>query len=225
MNAEHKQELLDSARALITAIEADDNDQIEQQNTNLTNGRDNSLFIEVGKLTRELHAAISNFEIDSRIVNLKEVNIPNTRDRLDYIVNITESAAHRTLGIVDETMPIIDAIQSGIKTLDLTSEEQVSNLAMELSAVQAAFSEITIAQEFQDLTGQVIRQVTDLIEEVETNLVHLITVASKHQMNEAEKQAKPFDPLKAEGPQIDKTAPNVVADQDEVDDLLSSLGF
>ena len=34
------------------------------------------------------------------------------------------------------------------------------------------------------------------------------------------------DPLKAEGPQINaKNKPNVVNNQDDVDDLLSSLGF
>ena len=84
-------------------------------------------------------------------------------------------------------------------------------------------SEMTLAQGFQDLTGQVLRQVIGLVEEVENNLVKLVKVAGQSQQSGETKQV---DPLKAEGPQINaKNKPNVVNNQDDVDDLLSSLGF
>ena len=94
--------------------------------------------------------------------------------------------------------------------------------------IQANLSEITLAQGYQDLTGQVIRQVTDLVEEVETNLVDLIKMVSEHQplKQNTASTTKAVDPLKAEGPQMNATdKTNVVATQDDVDDLLSSLGF
>jgi chemotaxis protein CheZ len=82
---------------------------------------------------------------------------------------------------------------------------------------------MTLAQGFQDLTGQVIRQVIGLVEEVEASLVQLVKVAGKHQQSTTKKES---DPIKAEGPQINaQDNPNVVNNQDDVDDLLSSLGF
>jgi chemotaxis protein CheZ len=90
--------------------------------------------------------------------------------------------------------------------------------------VHANLSEMTLAQGFQDLTGQVIRQVIGLVEEVEDSLVQLVKVAGKHQQETTPK--KDVDPIKAEGPQINaQDNPNVVNNQDDVDDLLSSLGF
>ena len=85
-------------------------------------------------------------------------------------------------------------------------------------------TDMMMAQGFQDLTGQVIRQVISLVGEVENNLVQLVKVSGKHL--EYKKEDKIVDPIKAEGPQINATNnPNVVNNQDEVDDLLSSLGF
>ncbi len=84
-------------------------------------------------------------------------------------------------------------------------------------------SEMMLAQGFQDLTGQVIRQVISLVEEVEDSLVQLVKVAGKPQQSSDKKE---IDPIKAEGPQINaQDNPNVVNNQDDVDDLLSSLGF
>jgi chemotaxis protein CheZ len=83
---------------------------------------------------------------------------------------------------------------------------------------------MTLAQGFQDLTGQVIRQVISLVEEVEDSLVQLVKVAGKHQQKVTPTKEK--DPIKAEGPQINaQDNPDVMNNQDDVDDLLSSLGF
>jgi chemotaxis protein CheZ len=86
-------------------------------------------------------------------------------------------------------------------------------------------SEVTLAQGYQDLTGQVIRQVITMVEEVEDNLVALVKIAGTHQQDR-QKDDTEESPIKAEGPQIGaKDNPKVVNNQDEVDDLLSSLGF
>lgn len=247
MDTEHKTQLLDSARALITALETDNEQDIETHLTALTYGRDNNLFLEVGKLTRELHVALNNFNVDSRIADLTHIGIPDTRERLDYIINLTEQAAHRTLEVVDTTSDLTHSLLQATQAMSQRWQASTSNnlstqdhqsLHHDLSAyfssmtqhtetIQTNLSDITLAQGYQDLTGQVIRQVTDLVEEVETNLVRLIKIASEHQpLAQADSKTKPLNPIKAEGPQMNTAdKPNIMADQDDVDDLLSSLGF
>ena len=248
MDIDHKIQLLESARALIIALEADNDQDIESQLVTLTQRQETNLYLQIGKLTRQLHAALNNFNIDSRIANITEVGIPDTRERLNYIIDSTEQAAHKTLQIADDTVNITDIIQQSTQDLaqrwqssftrNLNAEDS-QMLQQDLSAyfvsakqhaetIQANLSEITLAQGYQDLTGQVIRQVTDLVEEVETNLVDLIKMVSEHQplKQNTASTTKAVDPIKAEGPQMNATdKTNVMATQDDVDDLLSSLGF
>ena len=81
-----------------------------------------------------------------------------------------------------------------------------------------------VAQDYQDLTGQVIRRVITLVQDVEENLVHLIKMfGSTEEYQKAQKQDVKHEG--AEGPVIDKTREDVLTSQDDVDDLLSSLGF
>ncbi|MCX4192954.1 protein phosphatase CheZ [Methylophaga sp. OBS1] len=235
---------LDAARALVTALENNDDKAVNQQLALLTESHESQLFQEVGKLTRELHEALNNFNVDSRLIDLTENDIPNTRDRLNYVITTTEEAAHKTLSHIDETLPLAQELRQTAEKIDeswqrfrnkeMTADE-FRQLVKEIEAylptvkghadqVHANLSEMMLAQGFQDLTGQVIRQVINLVEEVEDNLVQLVKVAGKHQQET--KQKKETDPIKAEGPQINaKDNPNVVNDQDDVDDLLSSLGF
>lgn len=244
MDSLNKEIQLDAARSLLTALENDDDNAINKQLAILTQSHESQLFQEVGKLTRELHEALSNFNVDSRLVDLAENDIPNTRDRLNYVITTTEDAAHKTLGHIDQTMPLAQELRQTAEKIDeswqrfrkkeMTAEE-FRQLVKEIEAylpavkshadqVHANLSEMMLAQGFQDLTGQVIRQVISLVEEVEDSLVQLVKVAGKHQQDN--KTQKQTDPIKAEGPQINaKDNPNVVNDQDDVDDLLSSLGF
>ncbi|MEC9315061.1 MAG: protein phosphatase CheZ, partial [Pseudomonadota bacterium] len=97
---------LDAARALVQALENNDDSAANKQLTILTQSHESQLFQEVGKLTRELHEALSNFNVDSRLIDLTENDIPNTRDRLNYVITTTEEAAHKTLGHIDETLPL-----------------------------------------------------------------------------------------------------------------------
>ena len=240
----NKELQLDAARALVDALEANDDHAVNQQLAVLTQSHENELFQEVGKLTRELHEALNNFNIDSRLVDLAQNDIPNTRDRLNYVITTTEEAAHKTLGYIDNTLPLAQELRDTAEKVDESwqrfrnkemSADEFRILVKEIEAylptvkqhadkVHQNLSEMTLAHGFQDLTGQVIRQVIALVEEVEGNLVQLVKVAGKHQKTET-KQEK-TDPIKAEGPQINaQDNPNVVNNQDDVDDLLSSLGF
>lgn len=244
MDDAHKHQLLESAHALIAALESDDEQQAEHHLAQLTQGRDNNLFIEVGKLTRDLHAAIINFDVDSRIANMTETDIPDSRERLNYVITLTHDAAHNTLEAIDKLSPAINHLQDATQSLGeqwqthfsqhptLDSEHQLhqqlsqhfNSVIEQTTQLQSGLSDITLAQGFQDLTGQVLQKVTDLIEEVENSLIDLIRVAAEYQPNKQPKRnEETVDPLKAEGPQINNA--NSVNNQDDVDDLLSSLGF
>jgi len=243
MEALNKTEQLEAARALINAIEQDDEDRIKTELMALTNARESALFQQIGKLTRELHEALNNFKVDARLVDLTHNAMPDTRDRLNYVIQTTEEAAHKTLGYIDKTLPLANELKQSAAMLNESwqrfrnremSATEFRDLSREIEAylpvvtmhageIHNNLSEMTLAQGFQDLTGQVLRQVIGLVEEVETNLVKLVKVAGQSQQTG---ETNIVDPLKAEGPQINaKNKPNVVNNQDDVDDLLSSLGF
>lgn len=99
--------------------------------------------------------------------------------------------------------------------------------------LQGQLTEIVLAQDFQDLTGQVIHKVAALVRDVETRLVQLVMMAGQvdkitgmtHELDDNHKELTAGANIVAEGPQINKSSEDVVASQDDVDDLLSSLGF
>jgi len=236
-----KNEQLEAARALVLALESDNDDQVQSQLQLLTQSQENDLFNEVGKLTRELHEAMSNFNLDDSLVHLTENDMPNTRERLNYVISTTEDAANKTLGYIEQTLPLTAELNSTAEKINQSwhhfrlkemNADEFQSFAKEIEIylpevkqnsekIHANLSEMMLAQGFQDLTGQVIK----LVEEVENNLVRLVQVAGQHVGNKP-KDNKDVDPIKAEGPQINQgDNPNVVNDQDEVDDLLSSLGF
>jgi chemotaxis protein CheZ len=171
--------------------------------------------------------------------------MPDTRDRLNFVIETTEEAAHKTLGYIDETLPLATELKKTADDIEQSwhrfrmremNAEEFRALSKEIEAylpsvksntelIHKNLSEMTIAQGFQDITGQVIRQVITLVEEVEDNLVRLVKIAGT-ELKDVKKDDVVVDPIKAEGPQINaKDKANVVNDQDEVDDLLSSLGF
>lgn len=88
-----------------------------------------------------------------------------------------------------------------------------------------------MAQDYQDLTGQIIRRVIALVEEVEGNLVQLVRISGQRIVDDPQrserKQSEASERMqKGEGPSIPGgDNEGVVSGQDEVDDLLSSLGF
>lgn len=222
----------------------------------LNQTRDRGLYQEVGKLTRELHSAIVNFHIDPHMPQAEEVSqITDATERLSYVVRLTEGAANRTMDLVEQSAPMMNGLSDEAKVLradwgrfmrreigaeefrDLARRVDVflSRAEQDSHAVAGNLNDILLAQDYQDLTGQVIKRVTQLVTEVESNLLKLVLMASHvdrfagiehdHEAMQAEKDPKKHT-AQGEGPQIhaDKRE-DVVSGQDDVDDLLSSLGF
>ena len=245
MDCSQKAQQLEAARALVIALEADEEKQAQIQLGILAQSQESDLFHQVGKLTRELHEALSNFNIDSRLIDLAEKEIPNTRERLNYVITTTEEAAHKTLEFIDQSLPLTSSLTHITEELDASwhrfrmeqhstdgfsafkkdIESYLPEVKQHSDQIHNNLSEMMLAQGFQDLTGQVISQVISLVEEVELNLIRLVQVSSQH-LEHKQQDGKPVDPIKAEGPQMNaENKPNVVNNQDDVDDLLSSLGF
>ena len=216
--------------------------------------RDRSLYREVGRLTRSLHEALRNFEIKPENQEQKEElsKMADASDRLDYVVKLTGRSANKTMDLVEDTMPLAsnlreeaEAIRSDwgrlrrremepseFRELYRRIDSFLDRIGSDSDRLHSNLSEILLAQDFQDLTGQVIQRVTALVKEVEDHLVRLMVMASDvdklagvvHDYDDDNKK----DEDKGEGPQIhasDEAQEDVVSGQDEVDDLLSSLGF
>lgn len=207
------------------------------------------LFAEVGKLTRQLHDSLNNFQLDERIAGLANEEIPDAQSRLNYVIEETEKAANTTMDAVENSMPIVESIQAELaeimpgwkklmnrqielnefKSLCLELDKYLEGSASKSEKLMSLLTEVLMAQGYQDLTGQVIRRVIALVKEVEDSLVHMLTVfgggdAAQSVSNAALTATE--DQIVAEGPIIDKESrDDVVSGQDDVDDLLSSLGF
>jgi len=234
---------LQIARDLVTNLEAGEEGKADELIELMSRNREASLFMEVGRLTRELHEALKNFQLDGKIAGIAQHEIPDAKQRLNYVIQKTEDAANRTLNAVEALLPIAGRLGEDARSfaadwsrftrreMDMNEFKALSaRLAQFLEQVQAhsgtlqrSLSEVLIAQDFQDLTGQVIRRVIALVTEVEGNLVRLVRCAG----GSAARIEEPEAALCAEGPAVQGTAGSAarVSGQDEVDDLLSSLGF
>lgn len=212
--------------------------------------RDKTLYVEVGRLTRSLYESIRDFQIDCGDAQSREAlsKIDDASDRLAFVVDMTNSAANKTLDLVEETMPYASHMKDEADQLkqewqklrrkemspsefrDLTGRMDtfLTQLGNDSDKVYKNLSSILLAQDFQDLTGQVINRVTNLVKDVEENLVNLVRMAGKvdqitgtvHDLESIETN------MDGEGPQMKREErEDVVNGQDDVDDLLSSLGF
>lgn len=246
-------ESLDAARRLLNELEAGNGLAVNECLDVLSRKREQGLFQELGKLTRDLHDALRNFQLDSRIADMTAQDIPDAKERLRYVINMTEQAANSTLTSVEAGLPIAEDLKARaiqlrdqwqrFRSKDMQADEfrelvPALDEFLEFTSENAVtlnnhLSDILMAQGFQDLTGQIIRKVINLVTEVEDGLVELIRVSGAHIQSpdaaaSAAKQEE-HDPNKGHGPQVpgvdDVAEAEVVSNQDEVDDLLSSLGF
>ncbi len=237
---------LESAKRLVEFIECGDERAAFDVLEELSAVRESSLFQDLGKLTRDLHNTINGFQLDSKISSMTENDIPDAKERLNYVISMTENAANTTLSAIETSMPISEELQTRVEKLysswgrfrqrDMAADEFRSLnheideffqwLTENVPSLHSNLSDIMMAQGFQDLTGQIIRRVIALVQEVEESLVGLIRITGQ-KMNTVqqveEKKTPNITPTGPVVPGVDKG--DVVSGQDDVDDLLSSLGF
>ncbi len=240
-----KQELLKLARELCEQLDADNETRVDQLLAELTSKRDNSLFCELGKLTRELHEALATLRMNTRISNLAQRGIPSVKQDLSYVITMTEDSTHRTLDAVEKNTKICHSMSARVLSLKRSwatmteSFEGISELSQSIQEIatflthvdsavailQQNLNEILMAQETQDLSGQIIRRVIQLVQDVENHLVHIIRIRGLAQYPSTESAEEAYD-HKGVGPSIPgENSAEVVQNQDDVDELLTSLGF
>lgn len=241
-----QQALLKKTKALVSLLESEnvlDND-LHAMLDDVIAIREASLFNELGKMTREIHESIQNFRMDSRIADLTNTDIPDAKDRLEYVITMTENAANKVLTVVEHSSPVAEKLSQQSRQLneqwqkfrrrEMDANElrimgnEVESFFAEsdqmMTDLLSGFNEVLMAQDFQDLTGQIIRKVINLVNEIEANLVALIKIQGEHYSREEPRHSD--TETKLEGPQIPgKESSDVMKGQDEVDDLLASLGF
>lgn len=224
--------------------------QISQQEAELasaTASANDELLNRVGQVTRVLHDSLRGLGLD-KIIEQVAQDIPDARDRLAYVARMTEQAAERVLNATDAAIPFQEEMAANASDLEqrwkevlkepsLKSEynqmadETLVFLAMtgkNTAETKALLMDIMMAQDFQDLTGQVIKKITGLAQDLEKQLVQLLIdfspAAPKKEADTANADVTDQS-LLMNGPQINPDAVDVVASQEQVDDLLDSLGF
>ncbi|MCL9852111.1 protein phosphatase CheZ (plasmid) [Ralstonia solanacearum P673] len=192
----------------------------------------------IGHLTRMLRESMRELGLDKGVERAASA-IPDARDRLNYIANMTEQAATRVLNAIDTARPVQDQLEGEAEELvkrwqswmdrQLGDDEirglvEITNgflrsVPQKTRDTNQQLMEILMAQDFQDLTGQVIKKVLDVVQLIESQLVGiLLENAPEHLRVEVGSSL-------LNGPQINPDLPDVVSNQEQVDDLLESLGF
>lgn len=201
---------------------------------------DEVVFNRLGHLARQLHDSLRELGYD-KVLEQTASQIPDARQRLNYIVEMTDKAASRVLNATDIAKPLQDELLGSseamaqrwdrmfanqlsvdeFKALAADSRAYFKEAPGKLRTINEQTLEITMAQDFQDLTGQVIRKVIDMVQGLETQLLQTLIEAMP-----AEKKAEASDGGLLNGPVISAVGRNdVVTSQAQVDQLLESLGF
>ncbi len=247
-----QQEIKQLAEDLLQKIEGGDLGQVVGVVNSINEVRDRTLYDEIGKLTRALHEAIKGIATGDELS--EATGMCQASDKLSYVIEMTDKAANKTMDLAEDAMPLNSENLSGAEELqkqwqkflrkelkpeefrDLTRKVDLYFTQTQANSkkISAQLSDILMAQDFQDLTGQVIQRVTKLVTEVEERLVDLVAMAGEVDRITGITHADPHlnetpqdvnKKIIAEGPQVDTSLDGVVGGQDGVDDLLSSLGF
>jgi chemotaxis protein CheZ len=193
---------------------------------------------QLGALTRQLHDSLNGLGLTAKVQNWAG-ELPDAKSRLSYIARLTGEAAEKVLNQVDQAKAQHDFITAETHRIGqlivkdpvaAVAKGHVMNFIEDVDRasrkVDESLTAIMMAQDFHDLTGQVIAKVVNLAATIEEQLVQLlIQTAPPDAVVKAPATHEPYTPA-LDGPVVDGSGnPDVVTDQSQVDDLLASLGF
>jgi chemotaxis protein CheZ len=190
------------------------------------------VFLELGEITRLLHDTLKQLGVMPKLQEAAD-GLPDARSRLNYIATKTADAANKVLNSVDrakaEQASIAEATRAMAEAITADPVKAVAsgavlNFVQDVEArtgrVDAHLTDIMMAQDFHDLTGQVVAKVVTLAGDLEDSLVKLLVkVIPADQVHKVKSEMLNGPVVNPEG------RSDVVANQGEVDDLLASLGF
>jgi chemotaxis protein CheZ len=201
--------------------------------------RDIVMFNRIGKMTRKLHDMLFELGLDNKLQAVAD-SVPDARQRLTYVAQMTEQAASKVLNATDVAKPLVTKIQTEsealvarwdklfnnqlsveeFKALTVDTRAFFGSAAGSSQAIDAQLLEIILAQDFQDLTGQVIKKVLEMAQALESQLLDILIESAPEEMR-VENAGSLLN-----GPVINSEGrDDVVTSQGQVDDLLASLGF
>jgi chemotaxis protein CheZ len=193
----------------------------------------------IGHMTRALHDSLRGLGLD-KLIEKAASDIPDARDRLDYVARLSEQSAQKVLNATEAAGPLQDQVDEGARALSAAWQALLDGAAGDTEwralaartvaglnesraaagATKGHLMDIMMAQDFQDLTGQVITRVTTIAQDLEQQLVRMLVDFAPAAVK------REFDQGLLNGPQINPAGNNdVVSNQGQVDDLLDSLGF
>lgn len=211
---------LEQAKSLVEFLENGETEKADNLLAEIQNPINSELFAEIGKLTRQLHDSMMNFHVDSRLNDLANADIPDAKERLNYVISRTEDAANKTMDAVESIFPVVDKIQQQVKTVEprwgklmhndlnlgefkslcIDIDKLLKTTAVESERMHALMTDVLMAQDFQDLTGQVIRKVIDLVREVEESLINMLTAFGVSEVEQKQKATLKTGENLVEGP-------------------------
>jgi chemotaxis protein CheZ len=199
-----------------------------------------AVFEQIGQMTRTLHKTLQDLGQQSELEKTVEA-IPDARERLAYVLSMTEQAVSRVLNAVDAINPLQERIQDQARqlrqdwiALDASppdasdyqdtvqrTRDFLFSLEDHTITTKDRLLEIVLAQEFQDLTGQVVKKIVELASTMETQLLNLLDRTAP-----GERKTAPAEGL-LNGPamQSDLQVKHALKSQVEVDKFLEDLGF
>jgi len=192
-----------------------------------------ALYDRLGSVVRQLHDALQQLGY-GQILDDTLRDISDSQDRLEYIASLTEQSANKVLNAVDEGLPVQDQqivsasnlerrwndmlgsdfVTAELKLLAIDSGNFASEVARNAEAEKARLMDIMMAQDFQDITGQIIKKVVILTQKLEKELTQLLQ----------DYAVTPL-PNKAVDLLAGPSTPDLAMDQDDVDSMLADLGF
>ncbi|HVO48125.1 MAG TPA: protein phosphatase CheZ [Steroidobacteraceae bacterium] len=240
--------------ALAEALRTEDETAFFNAVDHIVAMREPVMVTAIRKLTGDLQQALERFSIESRLQDIAENEIPDARARLTHVIKMTDEAAHRTLDLVEKSGPLaertakraaalLESLQASRKLTQETPgfEGVVRSIDALLPIIQSMESflpaaradselirrnlaDVLLAQGYQDLTGQIIRSVMQLVAELETALGSLSRISGG--AVQSSPRSEKVDPTKGYGPSVPGVPTGEVASgQNDVDALLSGLGM
>jgi chemotaxis protein CheZ len=204
------------------------------------------MYARLGSIVRIMHDSLRELGYDKALTEASS-QIVDAQDRLEYVASLTEQAANKVLNTLDDGMPAQDVLSKQAKDMEgrwadlfagKLSLDQFKALAGDsrtfaqavseaTEAEKARLLEIMMAQDFQDITGQLIKKVVKITQTVENELAQLLRDSAPAEVKEklAQKQAAAQEPEKPTELMSGPSVPTAALDQDSVDDLLADLGF
>jgi chemotaxis protein CheZ len=224
-----EEEELDSvkvARELAELLNKGDVAAIEQLLDTVAQRRQKGVLSELGRLTRQLHEALNSVRLDPRLASMVREDLPDVKNRLDYIVKMSEQAANKTLAMVEAAIPLLESIRDEARAVQPhVAEPQAKTFCAHAQEncekTLGYLTEVLTAQAFQDLTGQVVSRLIALVQNMETHLLQLLLYTATTNMTATEGETGQDGPYS--GPLV--SGQELVREHNDVDALLSQLGF